>query len=70
MTTQTKKPKTYKRETSWAMLLFVGYLAYYGQVEELAILSPFVFFFTAGAFGMDWASKQTKLVNKEGPKDG
>lgn len=59
---QVLQSKTWKRETAWAVLLFCGYLAAYDKIEALSIIAPFSFVFAGAAFGMDWASKQTKLV--------
>ena len=54
-----EKSKTYKRELATVMVAFLGYLAVVGSLEVLAILTPPVFIFVLGAFGMEWASKQT-----------
>lgn len=53
-----KKCKTWKREISVLMLLFLCYLSFQGQTTELEILVwPFTIF--AGAsFGQEWASSQ------------
>lgn len=60
------KNKTWKRELATGMILFLGYLALVGSIEALAILTPPVFIFVLGAFGMEWASRQTGLVERKG----
>ena len=52
--------KTWKREFSVGLLIFLCYLAYQGQVKELEVLVwPFIIF--AGAsFGQQWACTQGK----------
>jgi len=60
----TTKEKTYKRELSLVCLAFLGYLAITDKVEALEILAFPVFVFTFGAYGMEWASRQTDLVKK------
>lgn len=45
------KKKTWSRETAFAMILFLCFLAYQGKVEELEILVwPFTIF-TLAAYG-------------------
>ena len=61
---KTKERKTYKRELSLVCLAFLGYLAITDKVEALEILAFPVFVFTFGAYGMEWASRQTDLVKK------
>lgn len=58
------KPKTYKREVAVLMLLCVFVMAFMGMLEALAILTPPVFLFAMGVFGLDWASRQTELTQK------
>lgn len=55
--------KTYKREVSLVCLVFLFYLASVDKVEALEILTWPTFLFVGGAYGMQWASKQTGLVN-------
>ncbi|MDE0590407.1 hypothetical protein OU789_10760 [Halocynthiibacter sp. C4] len=55
--------KTYKRETSWAMLLFLAALVVWGpwnpEAKEAArFLSTYIFIFAGGAFGLDAIVKQ------------
>ena len=55
--------KTYKREVAGAMLIGIAALAIVattseGALEVLRLLSPPVFLFAGGAFGMDALAKQ------------
>lgn len=56
--------KTYKRETAWVMLIFLGYIAFKGSVDLVEVLVWPIFLFTGASYGMDWATKQTNLVEK------
>lgn len=57
-----KQQKTYKREVSILLLVFLCYLAFIGSVEVLQVLIwPFMLFIGA-SFGMDWASKQGESI--------
>lgn len=66
---QPKPPKTWKRETAWALLLFWAYITRQMFVvvdpehirayePAYTIASMAVWTFALGAFGMDWAVKQ------------
>lgn len=56
------KPKTYKRETAWVMLLWVIGMSLWSTPQILSIIIVPAFMFIGAAFGMEWASKQTDLV--------
>lgn len=63
----TLKPKTYKRELACAMLaaLIVGWVwallaARPDAYSELRFLTPFVFIFLGGAYGVDAYAKQIR----------
>lgn len=56
--------KTYKRETAWAMLMFLAGLCVYGlttgdnqAIEWAKLLSAPIFLFAVAAFGLDVAAK-------------
>lgn len=61
--------KTYKREVAKVLILWAIYISIWGSAEVLSIMIWPVFLFVGAAYGMDWASKQTSLVDKV-VKDG
>lgn len=66
------KVKTWKRETAWAILAFLGVIvwqaAQHDPVEALRIIVYPAMLYVGAAFGMEWASKQTNLTG--GRHDG
>ena len=60
-----KKIKTYKRETAWVLILWCIYLSIFGNVASLQVVVWPSFLFLGAAYGMDWASKQTNLLNNK-----
>ena len=55
MTTRTK---TYKRELAIALLVFWGYCVLNVVPETTVAITPWVFLYVLGAFGMDSYAKQ------------
>lgn len=64
-----KLKKTYKRETAWTLMMWCIYLSIFGNIEALKIVVWPCFLFLGAAYGMDWASKQTNLLNKRMGED-
>lgn len=56
-----KREKTYKRELAVILLSFWGYLVLNVDHETIAVVTPWIFLYTLGAFGIDAYSKQVKL---------
>ena len=55
---ENKPKKTYKREVSTALLTFLCYIIFTGDIEMVkVIIYPFTAF-AAMSFGLDWKSKQ------------
>jgi hypothetical protein len=54
------KTKTYKRELAIALLVFWGYVTLNTDPETTMAITPWVFLYTLGAFGLDAYSKQVK----------
>lgn len=52
--------KTYKREVAVLLLLFWGYCVLALEHETIGAITPWIFLYVLGAFGMDAYSKQFK----------
>lgn len=52
------KDKTWKREVAVILLVFIGYISLFGDIEVLRILVTPIFLFAGGAFGLDAFAKQ------------
>lgn len=64
------KQKTWKRETAWALLLFLGWVIIGEQDAEMAKVLVWPTFTFAGlAFGLDWNSKQLRSDKSLEPFD-
>jgi len=59
----TPRVKTYKRELAIALLVFWGYCVVTLSPETTTAITPWVFLYVLGAFGMDSFAKQ---VNARG----
>jgi len=58
------KNKTWKREIAMALLGFIFYLGFIGDITVLeVVIWPFMLYVGA-AYGMEWASKQTTLTTQ------
>lgn len=55
-----KKNKTYKRELAIALLVFWGYCVVTLSVDTTTAITPWVFLYVLGAFGMDSYAKQVR----------
>lgn len=64
-----KETKTYKREMAAILFFFMIYLGVMEQDNTLEIVIWPIFLFGGAAFGMEWASKQTDLI-QGAKKDG
>lgn len=63
--------KTWKREVASVLLVFTGFIVWQAAqadpIEALKVIIWPVFIFSGAAWGMEWASKQTDLVRRNGP---
>ena len=58
------KNKTWKREIAMVLLGFIFYLGFIGDIAVLeVVIWPFMLY-VGGAYGMEWASKQTTLTTQ------
>ena len=55
-----ERVKTYKRELALALLVFWGYVVLNTDPETTTAITPWVFLYTLGAFGLDAYSRQIK----------
>ena len=61
--------KSYKRETALLLVFYIFYIGVAGDFRVLeVVIWPFMLF-VGGAFGMEWAAKQTNLVSSPPKKD-
>ena len=58
--------KTYKRELALALLIFWGYVVETSNVGTVEAITPWIFLYTLGAFGIDAYSKQIKVKDNKG----
>ena len=60
------KPKTYKREVAFLLLIFLCVVAWMAAkvapVETLKVIVWPIMVFAGAAWGMEWASKQANLT--------
>lgn len=54
--------KTYKRELAVALLVFWGYCVLTLEFETVGAITPWVFLYVLGAFGIDAYSKQVRVT--------
>ena len=59
------KRKTYKRELAVALLIFCGYCVVTVSPETTTAITPWVFLYVLGAFGMDSYAKQVQQRKDE-----
>jgi hypothetical protein len=57
--------KTYKRELAVALLVFWGYCVVTLSPETTTAITPWVFLYVLGAFGMDSYAKQVQKKRQE-----
>ena len=57
--------KTYKRELAVALLVFWGYCVVTLPAETTTAITPWVFLYVLGAFGMDSYAKQVQQRKDE-----
>lgn len=71
MSFQQSERKTYKRETAWALVLWLVYIVETKNAETVELLVWPVFTFLALAYGMQWAAPNGSVFNKPSePTDG
>ena len=61
----TTRMKTYKRELAVALLVFWGYCVVTLSPETTTAITPWVFLYVLGAFGMDSYAKQVQERRQE-----
>jgi isocitrate lyase len=61
----TTRIKTYKRELAVALLVFWGYCVVTLSPETTTAITPWVFLYVLGAFGMDSYAKQVQEKRQE-----
>jgi hypothetical protein len=61
----TPRVKTYKRELAIALLVFWGYCVVTLSPETTTAITPWVFLYVLGAFGMDSYAKQVQSKRDE-----
>lgn len=61
----TTRMKTYKRELAVALLVFWGYCVVTLSPETTTAITPWVFLYVLGAFGMDSYAKQVQNRRQE-----
>lgn len=64
MSLQPYVQKTYKRETAWALVLWLVYIVETKNAETIELLVWPVFTFLALAYGMQWAAPNGSVFNK------
>jgi len=57
------KTKTYKRELAVVLLIFWGYCVLTLDFNTVGAITPWVFLYVLGAFGIDAYSKQIQVSN-------
>lgn len=58
-----KRSKTYKRELAVVLLIFWGYCVLTLDFSTVGAITPWVFLYVLGAFGIDAYSKQVRVSN-------
>ena len=61
----TPRVKTYKRELAVALLVFWGYCVVTLSPDTTTAITPWVFLYVLGAFGMDSYAKQVQQKRDE-----
>jgi len=64
MTTKSKPVKTYKRELAALLLVFWGYCVVTLDFNTVGAITPWVFLYVLGAFGIDAYSKQVRVSSQ------